>query len=351
MVIALVATLLPVYAVEPYTPETLSFTVYGDGSTLVEYTLTADSTLPRITVPLFGQLHMDMIITNGQDILLDYAVIDGAATIDTLGAEEVNILYTALDLVDKEGAIWTLNIETPLIFSVRFPHEATIIGMSSIPNSITSIDDQYILTLNSGQQSVSYSTGVVGTKEQAVITIKNAELAIDQAESEGISVQEAEEEIGKAQEAYDQGRYIDAEQSASKAMRLVEQASTQITEAPAQPLIGIFLVPWVVALAAIVALIILLVRRRSGPKITYEKEIRNINVAKILQSRPQLRLEDREAIQYLADSGGEAFETEIREYFKLPKTTSWRMVRRLQREDIVEVRKVGGQNLIRIKGG
>jgi uncharacterized membrane protein len=81
----------------------------------------------------------------------------------------------------------------------------------------------------------------------------------------------------------------------------------------------------------------------------YEKEVRAIDVTKILQSRPHLRLEDREAVQYMADGGGEVFESEMREKFKLPKTTVWRMVRRLQREGIVEVRKVGGQNLIRLK--
>ncbi|MFQ6135045.1 MAG: hypothetical protein ACE5KU_04450, partial [Nitrososphaerales archaeon] len=332
--IALTASLLPASAAAPYTPETLFLTVYADGNTVVEYTLTVDVTLPRAAIPIFGQLYMDMIVTGGQDILLDYTVKDGVATIDTLGAEEVNILYTALDLVNKEGAIWTLNIETPVTFSVRFPKEATIIGISSIPSSITLADNQYILTLNSGQQSVSYSTGVVGTKEQASISIKNAEIAVDQAESEGISVQEAEEELNKAQQAYDQGRYIDAEQSASKAMRLVEQALSQTTEAPPQPPQETLWIPWAVAALAVAALVIMQIRRRSGPKTAYEKEIRTIDVAKIFQSKPQLRLEDREAIQYLADSGGEAFEAELREHFNLPKTTIWRMVRRLQREDL-----------------
>ncbi|HDN62694.1 MAG TPA: winged helix-turn-helix transcriptional regulator, partial [Candidatus Bathyarchaeota archaeon] len=61
-----------------------------------------------------------------------------------------------------------------------------------------------------------------------------------------------------------------------------------------------------------------------------------------------LRLEDREAIEFIASAGGEVFEAELREHFKLPKSTVWRMVKRLKREGLVEVEKVGGQNLIRL---
>ncbi len=347
--LAVSTSLSPASAATPYIAKTLFLTVYADGSTIVEYTLTVDTTLPRVTIPILGQLYMDMIVTNGEDLPLDYTVKDGVATVDTLGAEEVDISYTALDLVDKEGAIWTLNIETTITTSVRFPPEAIIIGLSSIPSSINLADNQYILTLNSGQQSVSYSTGLVGTKDQASISIKNAEIALDQAERKGVPVEEAQDELNKAKEAYDEERYTDAEQSASKALLLAEQAVIQTTEAPPRPPGGLLWIPWIVAAAAVVASIILLVRRRSGPQTTYEKEARNIDVAAIFQSKPHLRLEDREAIQYLADAGGEAFEAELREHFKLPKTTIWRMVRRLQREDLVEVRKMGGQNLIRIK--
>lgn len=46
---------------------------------------------------------------------------------------------------------------------------------------------------------------------------------------------------------------------------------------------------------------------------------------------------------------GVAYETEIIDKFNLPKTTVWRLVRRLERDGIVELRKTGGQNLIRIK--
>ena len=62
-------------------------------------------------------------------------------------------------------------------------------------------------------------------------------------------------------------------------------------------------------------------------------------IAKLLMQRPNLRLEDQQVLKYLEEKEGAAFESEIRNKFQLPKTTIWRLVKRLEREDLVEVRK------------
>ncbi len=367
---------LQAWAPSEYTPNTLFLTVFSDGNTLVEYNLSADSSLPRIAVPLFGQIYSDMLVTTSQSSPLDYQVMNGSIIIDTLGADEVDIIYTTPDLINKDGAVWTIRINSPRSFSMRFPKEATIIDMSSIPTSITTSDSQYVLTMGLGLQTVSYSTGIVGTKEQAAIAIKNTELAIDQARASAIAVPEAENELASAKSAYSQGQYSEAEQLAIQADRLVEKtlsrittttsssttattatstssaSTTQTTSAstpPPQNSDLLQLAPWLIAAIAIVALLAILLRRRTHSTFSYKKEVRHVDTEALLRSRPHLRLEDREALQYLADSGGEAFETELREKFQLPKTTIWRQVRRLQREGLVEVRKIGGQNLIRIR--
>lgn len=361
---------LQALAPSPYSPNTLFLTVYGDGNTLVEYSLAVDPTLPRVTVPLFCQIYSDLLITSNQSELLDYQVVNGSIVIDTLGASGVDIIYTTPDLINKDGAVWTVSINSPISFSIRFPNEATIIFMSSIPSSITIADNQYILTMKPGLQSASYSTGIVGTKEQAAIAINNAELAVQQARASAVSLPEADNWLAGAKSAYNQGQYSEAEQSAVQARRLVEQAmskltttttttssvntieTTQTTSASTptpQNNDMLTLAPWLIAAAAVAVLLIILFRRRARSTFAYKKEVRHVDAEALLRSRPQLRLEDREALQYLADSGGEAFETELREKFQLPKTTIWRQVRRLQREGLVEVRKIGGQNLIRIR--
>jgi hypothetical protein len=72
-------------------------------------------------------------------------------------------------------------------------------------------------------------------------------------------------------------------------------------------------------------------------------------VGKIVEEKPHLRPEDQDVLRYLAEKEGAAFESEIRTKFELPKTTIWRLVKRLEREELVEIRKAGGQNLIKLK--
>jgi hypothetical protein len=72
-------------------------------------------------------------------------------------------------------------------------------------------------------------------------------------------------------------------------------------------------------------------------------------VAKIIEEKPHLRPEDRDVLGFLAEKEGAAFESEVRTRFSLPKTTVWRLVKRLEREELVEIRKAGGQNLIKLR--
>jgi uncharacterized membrane protein len=72
-------------------------------------------------------------------------------------------------------------------------------------------------------------------------------------------------------------------------------------------------------------------------------------VSRIFEEKPHLRQEDRDVLQFLAEKEGAAFESEVRMKFQLPKTTVWRLVKRLEREELVEIRKAGGQNLIKLR--
>jgi hypothetical protein len=72
-------------------------------------------------------------------------------------------------------------------------------------------------------------------------------------------------------------------------------------------------------------------------------------LGKILEDKPHLRHEDRQVLNFLVEKEGAAFESEIRSKFQLPKTTIWRLVKRLEREELVEIRKASGQNLIKLR--
>ena len=82
----------------------------------------------------------------------------------------------------------------------------------------------------------------------------------------------------------------------------------------------------------------LLLRRRGPPE-----------VEDILKTHPDLRAEDREVVQFIAERGGKVLEAEIRERFNLPRTTVWRLAKRLEKMEIVTVKKVGLQNQIELR--
>lgn len=84
------------------------------------------------------------------------------------------------------------------------------------------------------------------------------------------------------------------------------------------------------------------------PESQLDKTILGRIVLRILEERAHLRPEDQQVLKYLAEKEGSAFESEIRIRFQLPKTTIWRLVKRLEREELVEIRKAGGQNLIKL---
>jgi hypothetical protein len=73
-------------------------------------------------------------------------------------------------------------------------------------------------------------------------------------------------------------------------------------------------------------------------------------VTKFIEEKPQLKLEDQQVLRFLAQNQGAAFESEIRNHFQeLPKTTIWRLIKRLEREECIEIRKAAGQNLIKLR--
>lgn len=72
-------------------------------------------------------------------------------------------------------------------------------------------------------------------------------------------------------------------------------------------------------------------------------------VERIVLEHPDLREEDQKVLYFLADKDGAAFEGEIRTKFLLPKTSLWRLVKRLERLELIEVTKMAGQNLLRLR--
>ena len=390
---------------QPASPESLIFTVYEDGAVYVDYKLDVDPTYPSVNVTLFGRTFENLMVVDERGLPLSFSLFNNTISVNTLGSSSIRISYTTMDLTSKFGRYWSFNVSTPIPSTIVLPKGASILSLNEVPESIVSRDGSTVITMPPGSVEVTYVVGITGTREHAQILLSDVEDLIEEVKSLGIIVTDAEDMLSKAKEAFNEGNYALSEDLSAKAKELairinatafeakeaIEEAEKAISKAeeegrsvgldlakealgrakdsydkgeyrksldlatqakdlaeeakaPAKP------IPytWILIAVVIVALIGLVMYKAKG-RSSYEKEKREIDLEKIFNEKPDLKLEDREVVRFLAESGGEAFESEIRERFQLPRTTTWRLIKRLEREGIVEVRKVGGRNLVRVK--
>lgn len=66
--------------------------------------------------------------------------------------------------------------------------------------------------------------------------------------------------------------------------------------------------------------------------------------------REALSDDEAEIVRFIRERGGRVLEAELRENFPhIPRTSMWRLVKRLEKQGIVRVRKVGLQNVVELK--
>ena len=82
--------------------------------------------------------------------------------------------------------------------------------------------------------------------------------------------------------------------------------------------------------------------------ITEKSNLQNF-VSDAIRQKGNLKPEEKDILLFISEKEGAAFEGEIRNKFILPKTSLWRLIKRLERENLIEVTKIGGQNLIKLK--
>ncbi len=91
------------------------------------------------------------------------------------------------------------------------------------------------------------------------------------------------------------------------------------------------------------------VEEQTNAEVTPEKSNLQNFVSDAIRQKGNLKPEEKDILLYISEKEGAAFEGEIRNKFILPKTSLWRLIKRLERENLIEVTKIGGQNLIKLK--
>jgi uncharacterized membrane protein len=344
-------------------PKILDFTIDTDGTAHVFYQIEVDPLSPDFTIKLFGNTIDNFVAQDENDLLLASKIEANSAIIETLGASEVKIDYDTADLVTKTGKIWSFKIDAPSDYSLLLPKNTVIVGISTSPLNMQVVDEQSLISLPNGPAEINYVFGVLGTAQTATLAIEKAQDLIEKINSEEINTPQALAKLAEATAAFDQGKYSSAEILANEAKNIAikEQQDALVTPDPkpdtitslGNTIVGIAATIGTVA-GAIITVALLIKRSKSAIKKAVELLPKNGKYVApdketIFHLKPELRQEDKDIVTFISENGGQAYESELRKKFLLPRTTTWRAVKRLEREGIIEIEKIDQQNLVRLR--
>jgi uncharacterized membrane protein len=212
-------------------------------------------------------------------------VTDREAVIYSLGSSAVRVSYITQEITSKTGQYWTLTTETWLNATIILPESATVISLNEVPEQIESSNEQVTLVMPPGLIEITYA-----------------------------------------------------------AAHAALPAQTDSSEMPWQS----------IAIAAFSLLVpsfvvVILVSKRKKPE-EKEKQVETVvDVEKLLAREKDLRPDELKVIHFLAEKNGIAFEAELYDKLELPRTSTWRLLKRLERMEIVDIRKSRRQNIVSIR--
>lgn len=342
----------------------LEFTIYTDGTTHVFYQTNVDPQSPDFILGLYGNTTDNFVVQDQNGTLLSSKMNTNNVDVETLGASIIKVDYDTPDLVSKNGKTWAFHVNSPTDYSILLPANTVIVGMSATPSDLQVVNGQSLISFPSGSVDISYIFGVLGTSQTATLAIQKAKDFVSTLNSNGIETPLASEKLAEANTAFNEGRYSDAEALANDAKNsaIQEQQTALSTKQAGNNTNSIStvsnndIVPILAvggAAVAVVVMLIILKRSRMAKEVPVPTIPQNNYVPPdketIFRLKPELRQEDKDIVVFISEKGGRVFESELRKKFLLPRTTTWRAVKRLEREGIVEIEKVDQQNLIKLR--
>ena len=358
------------YPKEAFTDETFfhiestDLQIYRDGLVRVSQTLFVNETFPAITLPLLNSSVSNFIVLDENHTVLDYEVIGNNLTVFTLGTRNVTIQYDTNSLTKKDFEVWSLILNTPYNLTVSLPKESTIIYMNEIPSSIDLVESKMTLSLYETSWEIGYVfSSIIPLDFQVTdlnVTPSNPKVG------EEVTVSVKVTNVGEQIDSFSIPFVVNEITEETRTLTLESGESTIITFKITKQMQGIYnvqvggiyitfevepsnnissisfpleyVIISIVTITAVFFVIIFLFKRRK------------VNIDKIFKLHPQLNKEEKDVIQFLAENEAKAFESMIRDKFPdIPRTSLWRLVKRLEKLEIIKVKKIGLENQVELK--
>ena len=363
--------------------ESTDLQIYRDGLVRVTQTLSVNETVAAVTVPLLNASADNFVVLDENSDVLDYEVEGSNLTVFSLGATTVSLQYDTHALTKKVFDLWSLIVDTPYNITVQLPEGATVVYLSETPTSIDM--EENTLALFPSQWEINYLVPLNPPAEFQISDLTVTPLEVEAGEEVTVSVKVTN--VGgqtgsitvalKLNQTTEDTTTVTLEKDASGTaeFKFVKQTAgtynievagltgeLTVTESSSNGDNGgttnggntdgdtsngdgssdrfptELLAAALAAVAAILVAAFFLLKKRE------------VNTEKIFKANPQLNTEEREVIQFLADNDGKVFESQIREQFPdIPRTSLWRLVKRLEKLEIVKVEKIGLENQVELK--
>ena len=279
-------------------PRTLDLIIYPDGLTHVSTEIDVDPFVTDYELDLFGSTIDNFVAVGENGFLLTADVVGNFALIETFGSSVISVEYDIHDLVSKQGRVWTFSLDAPSDFTLLLPKNSAIVGMTNLPINMEIIDDKNQLTLSNGQAEINYLFSTNSIIPGPVDPVNPAS-APDYLSYALIAGAVSAAAIGTA-------AVIRSKRKIVKPIQ--DKQSTQTTQ-----------------------------------------KTETVDTETIFKLNPDIREDDKEIVKFISDNGGQALESELRKKFLQPRTTMWRAVKRLERNEIIEIEKKDLQNLVKLR--
>ncbi|MDK2913785.1 MAG: hypothetical protein PWQ79_700 [Thermococcaceae archaeon] len=287
--------------------QSLTLTVYEDGYVLVNETITTVNYTVVLEVPLLGEHVEGILAVDERGEVLPVEIEGGNATVYFEDSQLITLSYYTPDLTSKEGPVWTLSLESPVPVRILLPADAVIVDLSSIPLEIKGTT----VLMPAGNVTVSYVLEGAGA---TYTTGSGGDSYTTSGANAGISQSSAPQKGGSSSVLKFAGVLVLLGLLALGAYFYFQRNRTQIP-----------------------------------PQDFPRSEEALERIRERIESIDDLNDDERGALIFLLENGGKAPQAKIRKALGIPKSTAWRMFRRLEERGLVRVYRLGRENWVELR--
>jgi len=315
------------------TVETVLVEVYDSGYAKVIEAATPSNYSVAIEIPLLSEDITGLSVFDENENPLLFEKNGSVLTVYVLNSTtKIIVTYFTASLTSKEGELWNLTYVFPYPVTIKLPPGAMVVDLSDVPLKITSDT----ITMPPGNQSVSYILPLPVTTTPSQSPTSTTSTTTTRASSS--DTQSTTSSIPVSTVPSMPTLSSPATTSKSTAPEnLTTSTPSSRGGLPLLPMLGILAVIGIPAVAYWTK------KRRNPGNLPLSRE-------EFREKLEAMGLTDEEinALLYVYDQGGKAKQADVRKALGIPKTTAWRMFKRLEEKGLVRVYKRGKENWVEL---